>query len=53
MLEVSPPPRIETPEEQAHFAALQAAWCAFERKANFVQFSGGVVGAGGVAAASR
>lgn len=32
VLEVRPPPRIETPEEQAHFAALQALCMAFERK---------------------
>jgi hypothetical protein len=32
VLEVAPPPRIETPDEQAHHAALQAMWAAFERK---------------------
>ncbi|KIY94468.1 hypothetical protein MNEG_13495 [Monoraphidium neglectum] len=30
--EVRPPPRIETPEERRHFAALQAAMMAFEAK---------------------
>jgi hypothetical protein len=37
VLEVAPPPRIETPEQQAHFAALQAMWSAFERKCHFVR----------------
>lgn len=35
VLEVAPPPRIETPEEQAHYAALQAVWSAFEHKMHF------------------
>lgn len=32
VLEVAPPPRIESDDEQAHFAALQAACMAFDTK---------------------
>jgi hypothetical protein len=35
VLEVAAPPRIETAVEQAHYAALQAMWSAFERKMHF------------------
>jgi hypothetical protein len=32
VVQVRPPPRIETPEERRHFATLQAAMMAFEAK---------------------
>ncbi|KAF6259784.1 hypothetical protein COO60DRAFT_973423 [Scenedesmus sp. NREL 46B-D3] len=41
VLDVSPPPRIDSPEEQAHYAALQAMCMAFERKLRVVSSIGG------------
>jgi hypothetical protein len=41
VLDVKPPPRIESAEEQAHYAALQAMCMAFERKLRIVSSIGG------------